>query len=119
MRIVLAFLLLAGCASTAGDTISELAPERLKVVSTTSLCKPYFQGPNVAAERRRRGLGDCSPADQACASAGYPAGSPNYAHCRANAALQAYDQCYFNGPDSGRSGRSLANADLICSGQAR
>jgi hypothetical protein len=119
MRIVLAFLLLAGCASTAGDVISEFNPEQLRVLPTNSLCKPYVQGPNVTAERQRRGLSDCSPADQACASAGYPAGSPNYAHCRATASSQAYDQCYFNGPVSGRLGGSLSNTDVICSAQVR
>jgi hypothetical protein len=119
MRIVLAFLLVAGCTSTVGDAISRFDPEQLRMLATTSLCKTYAQGQNVVAERQRRGLSDCSPADQACASAGYPAGSPNYAHCRANASSQAYDQCYFNGPASGRLGGSLSNTDLICSAQGK
>jgi len=115
VRILLAFLLLAGCSSTAGGENSDFAPTELRGVAIAALCKPYAQSPSVDAERQRRGLGDCSPGDQACVKAGYPAGSSDYARCRTKEALKTNDQCYFNGPSTGRLGGPLSNADLICS----
>ena len=115
MRVVLAFLLLTGCASASSDDASRYEPDQLRMLTTNALCKPYLQGRNVAAERQRRGLGDCSPSDQVCSTASDPVGSPNYARCRANVMLQTNSQCYFNGPTSGRLGGSLSNTDLICS----
>ena len=119
MRVALASLLLVGCASANNVGTSGYAPEQLSTLSTNALCKPYFQGQNVVVERQRRGLGDCSPDDQACASATTPAGSRNYARCRADAMLQTNSQCYFNGPANGRLGGSLSNTDLICSQRGR
>jgi hypothetical protein len=78
-----------------------------------------LQSESVALERQRRGLGDCSPADQACVKAGYRAESPAYTLCRAEASSRGEQKCYFTGPASGRPARSLANADLICSGPAK
>jgi hypothetical protein len=116
VRVAFALLfLLTSCASADDDAVSRYEPEQLRTLTTTALCKPYLQGENVAAERWRRGLGDCSQLDQACASAVNRAGSPNYARCRANKTLQTNARCYFNGPATGRLGGSLSNTDLICS----
>jgi hypothetical protein len=119
--LLLAFVLLAGCASRSGEAVSGFSPEQLRVLATDSLCNRYAHGPNVTTERQRRGLGDCSPADQSCANAGYRAGSPNYARCRADVAQQAAlrqgdGRCYFDTPASGRLAGTVAHADLICSG---
>jgi hypothetical protein len=117
MRMALACLFLAGCASHLDAELSD--PEQLQRLSTTGLCKPYLRSESVALERQRRGLGDCSSADQACVKAGYHAESPGYALCRAEALSRGEQKCYFTGPANGRPAHSLANADLICSGPAK
>jgi len=114
MRIVLACLLLAGCASV--NDISQLDSAQLESVSVAALCKPYVQGPNVAAERDRRGLSDCSLADQVCIRAHIPAGTPGYAQCRNKALLEANSDCYFNGPDMGRLAQAVVSKQVICNG---
>jgi hypothetical protein len=118
VRAALAFLVLTGCASAKGGDSSEYAPAQLMVLTTHALCKPYIRGENVAAERQRRGLSDCSPADQACASATAPPGTPGYAHCRTQAMLPTNSQCYFDSPAVGRL-RGPSNTDLICSQGSR
>ncbi len=107
-------ILLSGCRSAANVEISRLDPEALKSLSTAALCKPYAQGQNVSAERKRRGLSDCSAADQACVSAGYAAGSGGYARCRTSL-LRGSGDCYFDGPTGGRLGAPVASKAVICS----
>ena len=112
MRIVLACVLLAGCASA--NELSQLGPDQLEHVSLAALCKPYAQGANVAAERQRRGLSDCTLADQICTRAHITATTPGYAECRNRALLQAYGNCYFDGPNTGRLAAPVVNKQLIC-----
>jgi hypothetical protein len=106
VRVALAFLLLTGCASANADDASRYEPGQLRMLTANALCKSYLQGRDVAAERQRRGLADCSPSDQVCSTAADPVGSPNYARCRANATLRTNSQCYFNGPSTGQLGGS-------------
>lgn len=115
MRIVLACLLLAGCASA--NDISQLDSAQLEGVSVAALCKPYVQGPNVAAERHRRGLSDCSLADQVCIRAHIPAGTLGYAQCRNKALLEANSDCYFDGPTTGRLAPPVIGKQVICNGR--
>jgi hypothetical protein len=122
-KVLPACLVLAGCASPSAEMISASSPDQLRMVATDSLCSRHAGGANVTAERQRRGLSDCSQADQSCANGGYRAGSPGYARCRSDLAQQAAarradGRCYFDTPASGRLAGSIAKADLICSGPA-
>lgn len=114
MRIVLASMLLAACASA--NDISQLEPAQLETVSVAVLCKPYIHGANVAAERQRRGLSDCSMADQVCVRAHIRADAPGYAQCRNKALMGAHTDCYFNGPDTGRLAQAVTSKQVICNG---
>jgi hypothetical protein len=119
-------LVLAGCGISAGNRIAALSQTQLQYVETGALCSPWADSPNVAAERRRRGLSDCSLPDMQCVNAGYRAGSQAYNDCRYGPPLTpeqaAYRACLFSmmgqPTRTGTIGEAMSNAQLVCSGRA-
>jgi hypothetical protein len=78
----------SACGLVRSAQISKMDPVEIQSVSNQQLCSPYNGGPVVAAERQRRGLGDCSPASQHCVEMGYPPGTSLYLQCQALKAQQ-------------------------------
>ncbi len=84
MRIVWLpiLLLVAGCGLVRSSQVSQMDTSAIQAASDKDLCNPYANGQVVAAERQRRGLGDCSPAGVACIQNGFAPGTPGYLNCR-------------------------------------
>jgi hypothetical protein len=56
--------------------------QTIQTASDTEVCNPYASGNIVAAERQRRGLGDCSAAHLSCIQNGFTPGTSAYLDCR-------------------------------------
>ena len=79
---------LAACGLAMAHRVSGMNANEIQTLDNRSLCNRFADGAVVAAERQRRGLGDCSHAHLKCTALGYSMGTPLYLQCRA---LQATD----------------------------
>jgi hypothetical protein len=82
-------LTIAGCGLATSYQIANMTPDELAKLSDDDICRPWTgSNPAVAAERKRRDLGDCDPEHLYCKNMGYQKGTELYLRCRQLAAQQ-------------------------------
>lgn len=82
--LLLCGILVSSCGAIRSKTISKATnQEDLVKYSDRHLCNRFVDvNPVVAAERRRRDLGDCSKEHRSCVASGFSTGSDKYLACR-------------------------------------
>ncbi|MEJ1969775.1 MAG: hypothetical protein WDN03_14240 [Rhizomicrobium sp.] len=120
LSLLIAAVLLCSCDPWGLKNMSEA---QLKSTQTMVLCSDiYAHGPKLDAERRSRGLSDCTLPDQQCVQAGYRSGTQAYNDCRyGTPQQQTYRQCYAamlaQPTRTGSLAEAMSNAELVCSGR--
>jgi hypothetical protein len=72
-------LLIAGCGWATSYQIANMSPDELTKLSDRDICRPWTaNNPAVLAERQKRDLGNCDPAQLYCKNAGYEKGTELY-----------------------------------------